>query len=535
MVIETTPESWTTGLGDWLSDAKKRVETAALSPSTEQVGRVERIADGIAVVSGLPDVRLDELVRFERGEVGFVLTLDRDAVGCVLLDETGSVEAGDRVRPTGEISRVPVGPGLLGRIVDPLGRPLDGQGTVAAEAFEPVERSAPTIVDRDFVTEPVQTGVLVLDAMFALGRGQRELIVGDRAIGKTAIAVDCVINQKDSDIICVYVAVGQKSSTVKRVVNAIKTHGAPDRCIFVIASASNAPGLQWIAPFAGVTMAEYFRDRGQHALVVIDDLTRHAATHREIALLTRQPPGREAYPGDVFYIHARLLERAAKLCKAAGGGSLTVLPIAELDAGNLSAYIPTNLISITDGQIVLDSRLFHEGHKPAVDVGTSVSRVGGKTQAKALRDAAETLRLDYAQFLELEIFTRFGGVTDAQVKNRIARGRRIRAVLAQPQLRPLRLADEVALITALQSGALDRLPPERIGEFRSELPAWLDRSMAAVVDQIDRTGQLDESGRAEMRERLGELADTLAASAPGVTSAPQAAGGTPAAAGTEMP
>jgi F-type H+/Na+-transporting ATPase subunit alpha len=526
MARETTHRDLSTSLGDWLSDAKRRVETTALTPSTEQVGRVERVADGIAMVSGLPDVRLDELLRFEHGEVGFVLTLDRDAVGCVLLDEAVGIEAGDRVRGTGEICRVPVGPGLLGRIVDPLGRPLDGEGPVAADAFEPVERPAPTIVDRDFVTEPVQTGLLVLDAMFALGRGQRELIIGDRAIGKTAIAVDCIINQKSSDIFCVYVAVGQKSSTVKRVVNAIQAHGAPDRCIFVIASASVAPGLQWIAPFAGVTMAEYFRDRGQHALVVIDDLTKHAATHREIALLTRQPPGREAYPGDVFYIHARLLERAAKLCKAAGGGSLTALPIAEVDAGNLSAYIPTNLISITDGQIVLDSRLFYEGHKPAVDVGTSVSRVGGKTQAKALRDAAETLRLDYAQFLELEIFTRFGGVTDAQVKDRIARGRRIRAVLAQPQLRPLRLADEVALITALQSGALDRVPLERIGEFRSELPPWLDRSMTAIVDEIEQTGQLGESARTELRRGLGELADTLAAPAPGVASAASAAAAT---------
>jgi F-type H+/Na+-transporting ATPase subunit alpha len=534
MAADTTSECWETSLGNWLSDAKKRVETTTLTPSTEQVGRVERVADGIAMVSGLPGVRLDELLRFERGEVGFVLTLDRDAVGCVLLDEAGGIEAGHRVRGTGEICRVPVGPGLLGRIVDPLGRPLDGEGAVAAAAFEPIERPAPTIVDRDFVTEPVQTGVLVLDAMFALGRGQRELIIGDRATGKTAIAVDCMINQKGSDIICIYVGVGQKSSTVKRVVNAIQTHGAPDRCIFVIASASAAPGLQWIAPFAGVTMAEYFRDRGQHALVVIDDLTKHAATHREIALLTRQPPGREAYPGDVFYIHARLLERAAKLCKAAGGGSLTALPIAEVDGGNLSAYIPTNLISITDGQIVLDSRLFYEGHKPAVDVGTSVSRVGGKTQAKALRDAAETLRLDYAQFLELEIFTRFGGVSDAQVKDRIARGRRIRAVLAQPQLRPLRLADEVALITALQSGVLDRVPLERIAELRAELPAWLDRSMTAIVDQIERTGQLDEAGRAGLRDGLGQLANTLVASAQSVAPAPhQAADATAAPAGTE--
>ena len=355
-------------------------------------------------------------------------------------------------------------------------------------------------------------GLLVLDSMFALGRGQRELIIGDRAIGKTAIAVDCIINQKTSDIICVYVAVGQKSSTVKRVINAIQTHGAPERCIFVVASASAAPGLQWIAPFSGFTMAEYFRDRGQHALVVIDDMTKHAATHREIALLTRQPPGREAYPGDVFYVHARLLERAAKLAKAAGGGSLTALPIAELEAGNLSAYIPTNLISITDGQIVLDARLFHEGHKPAIDVGTSVSRVGGKAQAPALREASETLRLDYAQFLELEMFTRFGGVTDVQVKGKIARGQRIRAILSQPQYASLRLADEVALALALQGGLLDNLPIEDMGKFRSELPGWLDRAAAPIVDEIERTGHLDDAKNAELKTSLSALVTQLAPS-----------------------
>ena len=376
-------------LEHWLKDARERVRAATLAPAAEQIGRVEAIADGIAHVSGLRDVRLNELVRFQhrsgrlRPHPG-----PQHSIGCVLLDDTEGVEAGDRVTGTGEIVRVPVGPALLGRTVDPLGRALDAGGTIDAEGYEPVERPAPAIIERDFVTEPVQTGLLVIDSMFALGRGQRELIIGDRAIGKTAIAVDCIINQKTSDMICVYVAVGQKSSTVKRVIDAIHRHGAPERCIFVVAGASAPPGLQWIAPFSAFTMAEYFRDRGGHALVVIDDLTKHAATHREIALLTRQSPGREAYPGDVFYVHARLLERAAKLAKAAGGGSLTALPIAELDAGNLSAYIPTNLISITDGQIVLDARLFHEGQKPAIDVGTSVSRVGGKTQARALREAA---------------------------------------------------------------------------------------------------------------------------------------------------
>jgi len=494
----------------WLKGARERVRTIPLAPAAEQVGRVEMIADGIALVSGLADVRLDELVHFEHGQVGFAITLDRDALGCVLLDETEAVEAGNQVRGTGEVVRVPVGPGLLGRTVDPLGRPLDGGGSIESEGYEPVERSAPAIIDRDFVSEPVQTGLLVIDSMFALGRGQRELIIGDRAIGKTAIAVDCIINQKSSDIICVYVAVGQKSSTVKRVIDAIQTHGAPERCIFVVASASAAPGLQWIAPFSGFTMAEYFRDRGQHALVVIDDMTKHAATHREIALLTRQPPGREAYPGDVFYVHARLLERAAKLSKAGGGGSLTALPIAELDAGNLSAYIPTNLISITDGQIVLDARLFHEGQKPAIDVGTSVSRVGGKTQAPALREAAETLRLDYAQFLELEMFTRFGGITDVQVKDKIARGQRIRAILSQHQYAPLRLVDEVAIVLALQQGRLDRLSFEQIEKYRAELADWLDRSAKAIVGDIEQTGALDDTHRTGLLAALTELAERIA-------------------------
>src|SRR5262249_47732075 len=312
----------------------------------------------------------------------------------------------------GEVVRVPVGPGLLGRVVDPLGRPLDRNEPVKAEAQMPVERPAPAIIERDLVSEPVQTGILIVDALFAIGRGQRELIIGDRATGKTAIGVDTIVNQKHSDLICVYVAVGQRATAVHRVIDAVRKHGAPERCVFVVAEASDAPGLQWIAPFAGFTIAEYFRDRGQHALIVIDDLTKHAATHREIALLTRQPPGREAYPGDVFHLHARLLERAAKLAPELGGGSITALPIAETDAGNLSAYIPTNLISITDGQLALESRLFHAGHKPAIDVGTSVSRVGGKTQAPALRETTSMFRLDYAQFLELELFNRFGGVAD---------------------------------------------------------------------------------------------------------------------------
>lgn len=498
---------------DWLKRGQARLATTPLGPKADEIGRVEEIGDGIALVSGLPTVRLDEMLRFDRGQFGFAQVLERNLIGCVLFDEVSAVEAGDSVRGTGDVVRVPVGLALLGRIVDPLGRPLDGAGPITAERLEPIERPAPAIIDRDLVTQPVQTGLIVVDTLFALGRGQRELIIGDRAIGKTTIAIDTIINQKTSDMVCVYVAVGQKMSSVRRAIDAIKTFGAPERCIMVVAGASSSPGLQWIAPFAAFTMAEYFRDRGQHALIVIDDLSKHAASHREIALLTRQSPGREAYPGDVFYVHARLLERAAKLSKEKGGGSLTALPIAETDAGNLSAYIPTNLISITDGQIVLDARLFHEGQKPAVDVGTSVSRVGGKTQAHALRDAAETLRLDYAQFLELETFTRFGGMPDARVRDQLTRGARIRAILDQLQHAPLRLADEVALILTAQSGLLDPLAVPLVATFRRDLGAMLDREAPDIVRQIQESGSLDDTGKQTLVDTLRRYAQTLAPTA----------------------
>jgi F-type H+-transporting ATPase subunit alpha len=479
----------------WLEDARNRLVTATLGARAEQIGRVEEVGDGIALVSGLPDVRLNELLRFEKGQFGFAQVLESDRVGCVLLDDVDGVEAGDSVRGTGDVVRVPVGTALLGRVVDSLGRPLDGKGPIDTDAHEPIERPAPSIIDRDLVVDPVQTGLVVVDALFALGRGQRELIIGDRAIGKTTIAIDTIINQKASDIVSVYVAVGQKSSSVRRAIDAMQESAAPERCIIVVAGAASSPGLQWIAPFAGMTMAEYFRDRGGHALIVIDDLTKHAATHREIALLTRQSPGREAYPGDVFYVHARLLERASKLSKDKGGGSLTALPIAETDAGNLSAYIPTNLISITDGQIVLDAKLFYQGQKPAVDVGTSVSRVGGKTQAHALREAAQTLRLDYAQFLELESFTRFGGMPDTRVRQQLTRGARIRAILDQTQHAPLRLADEVALVLAVQGGLLDALPLTVIPDYRKGLAEVIDRDAADAVTMIQDHGTLDDNGK----------------------------------------
>nr|WP_062346045.1 F0F1 ATP synthase subunit alpha [Novosphingobium sp. CCH12-A3] len=483
---------------DWLTQAQSCIARANLGPRVDAIGRVESIGDGVAMVSGLPDARLDELLYFARGQTGFVHTLDRDRIGCVLLDDAAQVEAGDTVTGSGEVVRVPVGEALLGRVVDPLGRPLDGGPPIRARRFDPVERPAPSIIERDLVVQPVQTGTLAIDAMFAIGRGQRELILGDRATGKTTLTVDTIINQRTSDMICVYVAIGQKSSAVARVIDQVRRHGAPDRTVFVVASPAAAPGLQWIAPFACFTMAEYFRDAGGHALVVLDDLTKHAATHREIALLTGQPPGREAYPGDVFFLHSRLLERAARLSAKRGGGSLTALPIAETDAGNVSAYIPTNLISMTDGQIILDAKLFAQGHKPAIDVGTSVSRVGGKTQLRVLRDASGTMRLDYAQFLELEMFTRFGEQPEPRVRAQIERGKRLRALLVQPLLSPLRAVDQVALALALSEGLLDDMAVAEIPSLRTRLPAWIDDHVPELCAQIERTGQIDTAQRAAL-------------------------------------
>ncbi|HTO64508.1 MAG TPA: F0F1 ATP synthase subunit alpha, partial [Bradyrhizobium sp.] len=453
----------------WLARGRDLVHRAALAPQAETNGIVEHVADGIALVSGLPEARLNELLRFEGGRFGFALTLDADAIGAVLLDQGEAIEAGSKVTRTGEVVRVPVGPGLLGRVVDPLGRPLDRNEPIVAEAQHPIERPAPGIIERDLVTEPVETGILIVDALFSIGRGQRELIIGDRATGKTSVAIDAIINQKNSDIVCVYVAIGQRTTAVKRVIEAVQRHGAPERCIFVVGSAASSPGLQWIAPFAGFTIAEYFRDRGQHALIVIDDLSKHAVTHRELSLLSRQPPGREAYPGDIFYLHSRMLERAAKLSADLGGGSLTALPVAETDLGNLSAYIPTNLISITDGQLVLNSGLFAANQRPAVDAGLSVSRVGGKAQAPALRKVSGRLRLEYSQFLELEMFTRFGGLSDARVKAKITRGERIRGLIAQPRFSALRMVDEVALLAALAEGVFDPVPVAVIKSVRSRI------------------------------------------------------------------
>ncbi len=516
-MTETLPDA---AKDAWLSRSRQTVADTKLAPEAETVGVVERVADGIAFVSGLPEARLDELLRFEGGRLGFALTLDADVIAAVLLDDGEAIEAGTRVTGTGEVVRVPVGPGLLGRIVDPLGRPLDRDEPVAAEDHLPVERPAPAIIERDLVSEPVQTGILIVDALFSVGRGQRELIIGDRATGKTAIAVDTIVNQKRSDLICVYVAIGQRATAVKRVIEAIRQHGAPERCIFVVASAAASPGQQWIAPFAGFTIAEYFRDRGQHALIIIDDLTKHAVTHRELALLSRQPPGREAYPGDIFYVHSRMLERAAKLSAELGGGSLTALPIAETDMGNLSAYIPTNLISITDGQFVLNSGLFASNQRPAIDAGLSVSRVGGKAQAPALRKVSGRLRLEYSQFLELEMFTRFGGLSDARVKAQITRGERIRALIAQPRFSALRLVDEVALLAALADGVFDPLPAEVVASVREHLATHLDTHQSDVVTAVTKTGSVDDAALTTLVAAVRDLAKELAAGSSGAASAP---------------
>ena len=502
-MTQTTPDS---PADAWLERSRATLANAQPGAHADAVGRVEHVADGIALVSGLPDVRLNELLRFEDERFGFALTLDVDTVGAVLLDDCDTITAGSIVTGTGQVVQVPVGPGLLGRVVDPLGRPLDGGGPVQAEARMPIERPAPAIIERDLVAEPVCTGILLIDALFAIGRGQRELIIGDRASGKTAIAIDTIVNQKDSDVICVYVAIGQRASAVERVIAAVREHGAPERCVFVFASAASSAGLQWIAPFSAMTMAEYFRDRGQHALIVLDDLTKHAATHRELALLTREPPGREAYPGDIFYLHARLLERAAKLSAELGGGSLTALPIAETDAGNLSAYIPTNLISITDGQIVLDTGLFAANQRPAVDVGLSVSRVGGKAQMPALRSVAGRLRLDYSQFLELEMFSRFGGLTDARVKAQVIRGKHIRALITQPRFTPLRPIDEVALLAALAEGVFDAISLESLPAIRTRLAAHLDAHGGNAAASLKATGTLDTATQAALIDAVRDLA-----------------------------
>jgi F-type H+-transporting ATPase subunit alpha len=433
------------------------------------------------------------------------MLVSRESVGCVLLGEDTGIGAGDPVTGTGEIIRVPVGTGLLGRVIDPTGRPLDQGPEIDAERMDSVDRPAPGIVDRDLVTQPLATGITVIDAMIPLGRGQRELIIGDRKTGKTAVAVDTIINQRHSDVVCVYVAVGQKRSAVHDVISAVNAYGEPNNCVFVVGAADASPGIQWIAPYAGCTIAEYFRDQGRDALLIIDDLTKHAGTYRQLSLLLRRPPGREAFPGDIFYVHARLLERAAKLSEELGGGSLTALPIAETQAGDLSAYIPTNLISITDGQIYLEPKLFYEGQKPAVNVGMSVSRVGGQTQAEIMRRLAGRLRLEYAQLIELEVFTRFGTMVDERSRIAIEHGRRIRAILRQQQYQPLSLLHQVGLLLAVAERRLDDLPLPLVESFRRQLGDRLAERCPHVAAHVEATGTLEDEERAHLLEAIDDL------------------------------
>jgi len=498
-------------LREWLEVSRQRLGSLGLEPHVEHIGRVLRVGDGVATVEGLPHTRLDELLEFEGGVRGLAIDLGEETIGCLLLGESAGIPAGSTVHGTGDVARAPVGDALLGRVVDPLGVPLDGKGPLGTTQLSAVERPAPMIIDRALVTRPLPTGLLVIDAMIPLGRGQRELIIGDRETGKTAIAVDTIINQKSSDVICVYAAVGQKTSSVARVIEAVRTYGAPERCVFVVGEANAAPGLQWLTPYSACAMGEYFMARGRDVLLVIDDLTKHAAAYREVSLLLRRAPGREAYPGDIFYIHSRLLERAAKLAPECGGGSLTALPIAETQAGNISAYIPTNLISITDGQIFLDARLFYEDQKPAVDVGKSVSRVGGKTQAPVLKALSESLRLEYAQFLELEVFTRFGTMVDERTRKVIEHGRRIRAVLGQRQFAPLSLGEEVALLCALSAGVLDGVPLDRIGAFRRALGPWLAAHSPEILALADQAPALSSDARARLTAAVQALSSQVCA------------------------
>ena len=464
----------------------------------QEVGRVIEVGDGIARIYGLEQAMAGELLQFPGDVVGMVLNLERDQVGAVLLGEDTAIKEGDVVKRTNRIAQVPVGEALVGRVVNALGQPVDGKGPIATKEFRPIERYAPGVVDRRSVKEPLQTGLKAIDSMIPIGRGQRELIIGDRGTGKTAIGVDTIINQKGQDVYCFYVAIGQKRSTVAQVVKILEDSGAMVFTTVIVASASEPAPLQYLAPYAGVTMGEYFRDSRRHALCIYDDLSKHAAAYRQLSLLLRRPPGREAYPGDVFYLHSRLLERAAKLNDALGGGSLTALPIIETQLGDVSAYIPTNVISITDGQIYLESDLFYGGVRPAVNVGLSVSRVGGSAQIRAMRQVAGKLRLDLAQYRELAAFAQFGSDLDKATQLQLARGQRMVEILKQGQYRPLPVEKQVAIIFAGTQGLLDDLPVDAVPEFETHFYGWLERKAPQLLGEIRDKKELSDA----MRETL---------------------------------
>ncbi|OPY89136.1 MAG: ATP synthase subunit alpha [Syntrophus sp. PtaU1.Bin208] len=476
-----------------------------------EVGTVRSVGQGIVSASGLPRVRSEELVLFPGNRMGLVFNVDPEEIGIVALDPGRDISVGSKVRRTGRVLDVPVGEALLGRVVDPLGRPLDNLGEIVAARRLPVEREAPAVMDRAPVTVPLQTGIKVIDALIAIGRGQRELILGDRQTGKTAIALDAILNQKDKRVICIYCAIGKQGADTARVVSVLESYSALPYCIVVVAAGEDPPGLQYIAPYAATSMGEYFMERGQDVLVVYDDLTRHARAYRELSLLLRRPPGREAYPGDIFYIHARMLERATHLREERGGGSLTAIPIVETEGQDISAYIPTNLISITDGQIYLSSRLFSKGMLPAIDVGNSVSRVGGKTQLPAYRAVAGDLRLSYSQFEELETFSRFGTRLDEGTRRTLERGWRVREILKQKQYAPLPVADQIAALLSVTGGALDAIPLEKVGAAELRIQQAAAERLTDLCARIEGGRPLDIHDR----NALLELACSVLASESG--------------------
>jgi len=470
-----------------------------------ETGTIILVGDGIARASGLQKCMVNELVQFSNGEYGMAQNLEENSVSIVLLGSDEGIREGDTVKRTGKVVSVPVGEALIGRVVDALGAPVDGKGAIEAAAYMPIETPAPGIIERKSVSVPLQTGIKAIDAMIPIGRGQRELIIGDRQTGKTAIAIDTIINQKGKDVICVYVAIGQKRSTVAQIVETLTLAGAMDYTIVVSATASEMAPLQYIAPYSGCTMGEYFMNKGKDVLVIYDDLSKHAVAYRAISLLIRRPPGREAYPGDVFYLHSRLLERAARLSPEYGGGSLTALPIIETQAGDVSAYIPTNVISITDGQIYLETELFHAGIMPAVNPGISVSRVGGNAQIKAMKKVAGSLKLLYSQYRELQSFAQFGSDLDKDTKERLAQGERIVEVLKQGRNTPTDVAHQVCIFYAVVNGYLKNVPVEKIKEYEQALYAYMDERQFKLLENIRTTGQLSQNDEAGLKQALSEF------------------------------
>jgi F-type H+-transporting ATPase subunit alpha len=484
---------------------REEIDNYERAVNVAETGFVISVGDGIARVYGLETVMAGELVELPHNVAGIALNLEEDQVGVVILGDYTLIREGDEVRRTGRIMSVPVGDALIGRVVNALGQPIDDKGPIDTELFNPIERIAPGVIDRQSVREPLQTGIKAIDAMIPIGRGQRELIIGDRQTGKTAIALDTIINQKGGDVVCIYVAIGQKRSTVAQVVKTLTDHGAMDYTIVVAATASDPAPMQYIAPYSGCSMGEFFRDNRRHALVIYDDLSKHAAAYREISLLLRRPPGREAFPGDVFYLHSRLLERAAKLNDELGGGSLTALPFIETQAGDVSAYIPTNVISITDGQIYLEADLFNSNVRPAINVGLSVSRVGGSAQTKAMRSIAGSLRLELAQYRELAAFAQFGSDLDKASQAQLNRGRRLVEILKQPQFEPLPVEKQVLIVFAGTGGFLDDLPVDQVRRFESELYTFVENAHPGTLSAIREKKVLDDNLRNEVKSVLNEF------------------------------